>query len=162
MSSKGGSIRLPNGLTPKENAFTATVVKQIAEGKPVNGRAAILEHYDTTDPQVASGIATENFRKPRIQEAIQKALASNGLSIEKSLAGISELAEAKEYKMSGETKLKANIEILKLFNAYPGQKQSSHETNINIFTGLSYEEAKKKYESMTSQTTGFVEEAELV
>lgn len=153
---------MANGLTQKENAFTAKVVQQIAEGKQINATQAVLDTYDTTSKGTAGSMAKEILQKPQIREAIEKALASSGLSIEKSLSGISELAEAKVYKMSGETKLKANIEILKLFGVYPGQKQVGHETNINIFTGLSYDEAKKKHESMTSQTSEFVDEAEIV
>lgn len=53
-------------LSYKEKGFA----KDIADGK--NGTQAILANYDTKDPKVASVMAVENLRKPRIQEELKK------------------------------------------------------------------------------------------
>ncbi len=47
-----------------------------------NGTQSVLETYNTDDPNVAGAIASENLRKPSIQNEIRQALAAKGLSPE--------------------------------------------------------------------------------
>lgn len=54
-------------------------VKKYIE-KNGNGTQAVLETYNTTDPNVAGAISSENLRKPSIQQAIRQALDAKGLS----------------------------------------------------------------------------------
>lgn len=51
----------------------------------LNGRKAALENYNTTDPHVASSIATENLTKPVFITAIQEELAAAGLTKAKAM-----------------------------------------------------------------------------
>ena len=50
-----------------------------------NGTRAALAAYDTIDPRTAHAIASENLRKPAIQEAVADLLDARGLSDEKLL-----------------------------------------------------------------------------
>lgn len=159
MSSKGNSIKLSNGLTQKQNAFTNGVLEQIAKGEQVNGTEIAMQVYDTKDKATAGAIAKENFQKPAIQEVLQEALSSVGLSVEGSLKQIQELAEHKYYKMSGETKLKANIEILKLLGAYPGSEKGGTKVQNNVFIGMNFDEARQKLEEINGNANDFITEA---
>ncbi len=47
-----------------------------------NGTQAVLETYDTTNPNVAGAISSENLRKPSIQKEIRQALEMKGLTPE--------------------------------------------------------------------------------
>lgn len=52
-------------LSKKEKGF----VRDIVKGK--TGTKAVLDNYNTTDENTAASIASENLRKPKIQEAIK-------------------------------------------------------------------------------------------
>ena len=51
-----------------------------------NGTQAALVAYDTADPHTAHSIASENLRKPAIQDAVAELLDAEGLSDDKLLA----------------------------------------------------------------------------
>ena len=61
-------------LTVKQRRF---VKHYVATG---NGTEAALSAYDTTDPGTAHAIASENLRKPAIQQAVAELLEAGGLS----------------------------------------------------------------------------------
>lgn len=60
-----------------------TFVKEYT--KTLNGTQSALKAYDTSDPNVAGAIASENLTKPKIKEEINRLLAGNGISIEEIL-----------------------------------------------------------------------------
>lgn len=62
------------GLTVKQRKFVQTYVET------GNGTAAALAAYDTDDAPTAATIATENLRKPQLQEAVAELLDAAGLS----------------------------------------------------------------------------------
>lgn len=62
-------------LTKKQRKFVKSFVE--TEG---NGTQAALTAYDTTDPNVAAVIASENLRKPNIVDALEEALPDDLLA----------------------------------------------------------------------------------
>lgn len=107
-------------------------VRELVNGE--SGTQAALKAYDTTDPIVAKSIASENLSKPTIREALNEALSSNGITPDLITAEIKALATRPVEKVSGDVKLKANIELLKLMGAYPGTKHAN--LNVNIKAGI--------------------------
>lgn len=83
-------------LTRKQIVF----VKGIAEGK--TGTQAALDAYDTDDPNTAESIASENLRKPAIQQALAPVYEKIGIGLEKSLLPIAKSLEAKTKRRIGE------------------------------------------------------------
>jgi hypothetical protein len=69
-----------SGLSVKQRRFVAEYVRS------GNGTRAALAAYDTDDAGTAHAIASENLRKPAIQEAVAELLDAGGLSDEKLLA----------------------------------------------------------------------------
>jgi phage terminase small subunit len=137
---------LRNGLTLKQNNF---VKEYLRNGG--NGTQAALKTYDTTDYMTAHDIASKNLQKPAIQNTIEEKLQSVGITVEESAREIKSLATSQVEKVSADTKLKANIELLKLLNAYPGTKN----TNLNLslrgnIKDLGYSEAKAKLTELNS------------
>src|SRR5215475_12572057 len=83
-------IRRRRGAKLNAMARSALSVKQrrfVAEyARSGNGTQAALAAYDTDDPHTAHAIASENLRKPAIQDAVTELLDAGGLSDEKLLA----------------------------------------------------------------------------
>jgi hypothetical protein len=160
MSSKGRSIKLKNGLTAKQDAFKRTIIKQIATTGTPNATQAALATYDTTDPNTANSIASENLANPIIRSEIEAALSRVGMSLDKTLKNIQGLAESAPEKITGETVLKANLSILKLLG-HDGSKKQGSSLNVNqININLGYDEAKSKLQALTTQAEDFITEAE--
>lgn len=161
MSSKGRTRRLKNGLTQKENAFKNTVLKQIADGKPVNGTQAALEVFDTTDPKVAGQIAHDKLKKVEISEQIDAALEEHGISPSSILQNIGKLASTEPVKVTGETVLKSNIELAKLLNLYPSKKSTSTTYSFKGKIGsTNFKEAKEIYDAIDAEIVELVEESD--
>lgn len=162
MAKTGSRRKLKNGLTSKENAFTQKVLEQIVTTGEMNGTQAALEVYDTTDKRTAGVIAHENMKKPKISETIQEALEVQGLTQDKIVENIGRIAGAQAQKITDVTILKANIELLKLHNAYPDKK--SMHLNLNIkgkVSDLGYSEAEKRLKELNQSSTIFMQDAEI-
>ena len=96
-----------------------------------------------------------------MREAIEEVLRSKGMSLDTIMANIGILANSKVEKVSGEVKLKANIELLKLLGAYTDQKNRTFSTSIKQeIQSLTFDEAKKKLQLITQQTEEFLKETE--
>ncbi|NCN82757.1 MAG: hypothetical protein GW947_02205 [Candidatus Pacebacteria bacterium] len=134
----GREAKQSNNLTRKQSSF----VKRLILGD--SATQAALATYGTSDPKVASSIASENLNKPAIREAIEQAFRSKGLSLDVIVSNIGELANHKPTKISGETKLKANIELLKLLGAYYlDRKRSSISVSFSSqVSAMTFSEAK--------------------
>jgi hypothetical protein len=68
-----------SSLSVKQRRFVAEYARA------GNGTQAALIAYDTDDPHTAHSIASENLRKPAIQDAVAELLDAGGLSDEKLL-----------------------------------------------------------------------------
>lgn len=130
-------------LTLKQKGF----IKEYVKTK--NGTEAVLKTYNTTDKSTAGMIASENLSKPKIQEALEKALVKHDITLDKSLIPIAKGLEAKRIKeVEGDfyetdvddidTQLKASDRALKLLGITSQQGNATAFVNvINI--------AKEKY-----------------
>jgi hypothetical protein len=85
----------PKPVVDKHKPLTikqAKLVKGIAEGK-TNTQAA-LDAYDVKSPETAASMASENLRKPNVQEAIQQALTFYNLTPKRAMKPIVDGLEA--------------------------------------------------------------------
>ena len=124
-----------NGLTPKRAKFTKAVIEQIANDGKINLTQAGLKAFDTTDPKAASVSAARALDDAGVQEQIKQALRSHGLTLDVLSQNLGYYANVRAEKVSADAAIKSNIELLKLMNAYPGQKSShvsvSLRANLN-------------------------------
>lgn len=157
----GNRRTLKNGLTPKQQKFTNIVLKQIADTGEVNGTEAAAQTYPVKNRKTASAIGAENLNKPAIKEQIEIALNKQGLTPDLLLSNIGKIATAEPEKVTGETVLKSNIELLKLLGAYPekngGKFSFTVKQNVQNF---SFSEAKQKLSEFTSESSEFVSDAD--
>ena len=139
-------VNIPQLLTLKQQIF---VKEYINNGG--NGTQAALKAYDSNNSHIAENIASENLGKPVIQETITEILTRKGITVDKISENVNSLASAKVEKVSADTKLKANIELLKLYNAYPDKKSYQYSMSIkgNV-KDLSYSEAKKQLDAINN------------
>lgn len=148
--------KLRNGLTPKQDAFTKVVLKQIADTGTINCTQAALQIYNT-----AANIGSDNMDLPGVRERIEVALSLKGLSLSAITSNIGNLANAKPEKVSGEVVLKANVELLKLHGAYPDKKsfQVSYSFRDRI-KNMSYQEAKAELEKLRARNAELLADIE--
>ena len=142
-------------LTIKQTKFVKHYVKT------GNGTESALIAYDTSNPEVANSIAVENLQKPSVQEAVAESLKSAGLDLTILANEAKGLAMATVDKVSADTKLRTIVELWKLTGAYPDRKTAHLNLNIkgNI-KDLTYQEAKRELQAMTSDVDTFMGDAE--
>lgn len=151
--------KLRNGLTPKQDTFTKVVLKQIADKGEANLTEAALQVYNTTSRKSASVIASNNLGIVSVREKIEQALSSQGLSLSIITNNLGNLANSKPEKVSGDTVLKANVELLKLYGAYPDKKsfQFSYSAKEKI-ENMSYKEAREELAKLDADLKELLEE----
>jgi hypothetical protein len=155
-------IKLKNGLTPKQNKLVEVVAKQIIQTGNTNITQAGLQVYNSKNPETARVIASQTIQQPTVKTALEEALATNGITTSGILKNVQKIADSQlPDKISAETILKANIEALKVLNAYPSTKKDNKVVNItqNI-RNMTYSEAKKEYEALEGEVTELIDEAE--
>ena len=158
----GSSKILRNGLTLKENGFLQEVIKNVKQTGHINGTKAVKKIYNVKTDNTASAMASKILSRDRVLDKIERALKINNVSTDKVVAEINEIAITKPKEVSADVKLKANIELLKLLNAYPDRKRPDLTFNINTqINQLDFDEAKKKLESMSSINNEIINEAEI-
>lgn len=91
-------------LTPKQAKF----VRGIAEGKTNTDSA--LEAYDTDSYETAAVIATENLKKPNVQQAVELARVKLGITPERALKPIDDALNSDDLEM----RLKGSDRALKI------------------------------------------------
>jgi phage terminase small subunit len=130
---------------PKLTAKQAKFVQGIAEGK--SGTQAALDAYDTTDPNTAALISSENIRKPNVKEALEPILEKHRINLDRAIEPISAALDADKQDVStGEwlpdhkTRLQASDRALKLMGI--GQDKTP---TINNFGNLLMQQ-KSKYD----------------
>lgn len=153
----GREAKIHNKLTRKQNAF----VKGILSGK--NPTQAAMIAYDVSNSKTASVIASQNLNKLSIREVLDEALRSQGLSLSAITSNLGNLANSKPEKISGDTVLKANVELLKLHGAYPDKKsvQLSYSVKRSIreeLENMSFEELKAKHARIDADLKELLEE----
>lgn len=83
-------------LTEKEGKF----VKAYTENGG-NGTQAALKAYDTTNPRRAAVLAHDKLKSPKIQNAIEKELKKQGITISSAIAPIAKGLKAKRRGLDG-------------------------------------------------------------
>lgn len=154
MAAKG-----PNGLTPKQNKLQAVLLRQIVETGETNLTQAGLQVYDSKSPKAAYEIAKEALDNTGIKERLEQALAKNGITPDLITNEIKGLAVREVDKISGDVKLKASIELLKLMGAYPGSKHTNVSLNIKgTVKDMSHSEVKEELKVIDSELNELLEE----
>lgn len=150
----GREAKTHNKLTRSQDSF----VKGIVSGK--NPTQSAMAAYDVSNPKTASVIASQNLNKLSIREALEEALSSNGLSLSSITSNLGSLANTKPDKVSGDTVLKANVELLKLHGAYPDKKsfQFSYSVKDKI-ESMSFQELKAEVVKLDTDLKELLEEA---
>jgi len=98
-----------------------------------NQTQSALQAYDTNSLGSAKKIAHDNMDNPMIIEAIDQALLKNGVTLETQTDRLKEIAnDWQPDKISSDTVLKANIELLKLLKAYPNLVKRTESRSIKI------------------------------
>ncbi len=137
-------------LTLKQRKF---VQKFVETG---NGSQAAMQAYNTTNPNVAKVIASENLTKPNIRHAIELALEAAGLTDgyvaellrESTVAGLG-------LKATNADTLRGIEMMLKLKNSFPSRDQKSAHLRIEMKEQLgnqSYAELVKEVRELTEKT----------
>ncbi len=142
----GREAKIMNKLTKKQNAFVGALVS----GK--SATQAVMVAYNVNDSKTASVIASQNLSKLSIREALDEALRTNGLTVDVITGNIGGLANTKPDKVSGDTVLKANIELLKLRGAYLDKKsfQVSYSVKQQL-SSMNYRELKSEVERLDNE-----------
>lgn len=127
-------------MTLKQKAF---VKKYLETG---NGTQSALDVYNTDNPDVAANIASENLRKPKVIEEINKVLDRKGLSIEQVSESVGDiLRRGPETKVTGDNVLRAAELAYKLHGAFPASKSSHFRLDVRQdLEKMSYQELIEK------------------
>lgn len=142
----GREARIHNKLTRKQNNF----VKGILSGKTPT--QSVMAAYDVEDSKTASVIASQNLNKLSIRGVLDEAFRSNGLTLSLVTSNLGALANSKPENVSGDVKLKANVELLKLMGAYPGSKSVQVSYSIKDQIGsMSYQEIKHELDKINKE-----------
>jgi len=100
--------------------------------KTGNAPEAALEAYDTKNRPSAQALGAQTLDLPEVQSEIDKALEKNGITLDKVTDRVQQMASWSPDKVSSDTVLKANIELLKLLKAYPDKVQKHDTRSIKI------------------------------
>ncbi len=151
----GREAKINKKLTRKQTTF----VKEMVNGRSATQAAMVA--YDVSNPKTASVIGSQNLNKLSVSEALEEALRSQGLTLDVIAVNIGEIANAKPEKVSGDTVLKANVELLKLQSAYPGSKNM----NVNLslkgnIRDMTFQEAKKALQELRASNDELLKEME--
>lgn len=127
-------------MTLKQKLFVGKYIE-----KNGNGTQATLESYDTDNPSVAAVISSENLRKANIQRAIEEVLRSKGLTVDTIKDNLGYFANSRPEKIPADAAIKANIELAKLLDAYPGEKHTQVSVSIRAtLTSMKIEEVQRE------------------
>lgn len=103
--------------------------------KTGNSTESALQAYNVKSRRNAKVLAYQTLDQPIVQDALTNALKKNNVTLEGQTDRLKEIAnDWQPDKVSSDTVLKANIELLKLLKAYPDrvQKHESKKTILNL------------------------------
>ena len=133
-------------LTPKQTRFVSEYVKN---GQ--NATQAALKAYDT-NYLVARNIGSENLTKPNVQQTIDEILNRQGMTLEANLQNVIGLGNHQPEKVSAETILKSNLELLRIRGAYPDKKSYQYSMSVKgKIKDMSYSEAQKELNTIKDE-----------
>ena len=145
-------------LTRKQTIF----VREIIKGS--NATQAALAAYQTNNVNSAKVMGSRLLTNVNLKDVINESLRSEGLSPSVLAKNIGNLANSIPQKVSGETVLKANVELLKIQGAYPNNKvtiQRDFMTERRArWESMGLEDMKKELEKIRAETAEILEIAE--
>jgi hypothetical protein len=118
-----------------------------------NQTQSALHAYNTTSIGTAKTVANRNMRNPMIVEAIDQALKKNNITLEGQTDRLKEIAnEWQPDKISSDTVLKANIELIKLLKGYPTTTKKVESKSIRvILNSKTYQELIDMHKTTSSE-----------
>ena len=141
-------------MTIKQKRF---VKKYLASG---NGTQSVLDSYNTENPNTAAVIASENLRKLKVIEEINRILDRKGLGIEKVSESVGLIFErGVETKVTGDNVLRAAEMVLKLHRAFPDKKTTHfrYEARQEL-EKMSYRELLDRYKNRQEELAELLED----
>jgi hypothetical protein len=146
-------VHRPNGLTLKQTK----VIQGIVQGK--SGADVGMEVYNTKTRNGARSMVSATLARPNVQDALALALKQKGLDLTSITREVGTIASHEVDKITGDTKLKALIELLKLHRAYPDKRTAHLNVNVNAkIKDMTYSDAKKELERMNDEGSSIVED----
>ena len=114
-------------LSLKQKKFVSNYLKT------GNAVQSVLDSYDTKSYGSAKKLANDNRNNPMILDAIDLALKKNSITLEGQTDRLKEIAnEWQPDKISSDTVLKANIELIKLLKGYPDRVNRKETKSITM------------------------------
>ena len=143
-------------LTYKQKLF---VKKYVENGG--NGTQAALKVYNTTDNPTARDIASTNLANPHINKSIEETAKGLGITHSTIIDKFHSISNKEVQKWSGDTVLKATVEMARVLGMYPGSKHS----NLNItlkgnVKELNFTEAKERLKSIDDKLQKLLQQDE--
>lgn len=130
---------MATNLTKKEKGFVKDYVEL------GNGTKAALNNYDTESENIAAAIASENLRKPKIQQAIAEMLPDDLLA-EKHLALLNKIDDKGEIDVQAVSK---GLDMgYKIKGTYAPEKTIAANITINTVDPKAIEIAKRFEEEL--------------
>lgn len=135
-------------LRTKQKLFIQEYVKNNG-----NGTKAVLKTYDTTDPNVAKAIASENLTKPDIKEELERQLQRKELQLDRFTNKLSDIVGSEPAKgYSGSDIVEAVKTGLKLHGVLTDRKTvTSYNLNADL-EKLSTYELMERHKKLTQET----------
>ena len=130
-------------LRPQDKQFAK---EYVANGG--NGRQAVLKVFDIENENSADVKASRLLSNDKVKKTIEEEAAQLNITHSTILQDFKQITAHKPENVSADAFLKANIELAKLLNMYPGSKHTnlnlSLKGNINNMTSKEAKETLKK------------------
>lgn len=131
-------------LSLKQRSF---IKKYIQTG---NATEEALQSYSTKKRGNAQTLGSQTLDIPAVQDALEQALKKNNITLDNVTSEVADLAFTKDVRPTVETKLRANVELLKLLKAYPEKINRSY--SVSIKTQLATKDFKELLELHKQKT----------
>ena len=143
-------------LTLKQSRFAK---EYVANGG--NGTQAALKVYNSDDYDTAAHTAEDNLKHPQIQQEVEHLANQEGVTRSTILRKFNHISSKEAEKWSGDTILKANIQLASILGMYPGSKH----TNLNVsikgdLAKMKYQDAKEALNKLRGTNNTLIEEIE--
>ncbi len=146
------TYKYKNNLTLKQNKLVQIVSDQIRKTGKTNFTQAGLQVFETKNPTSAKVMTSQAFTNPTLREELEKSLVEQGITPVKLAENLNHFASKRKVKVTAEQVIKANVELLKLFNAYPDKKTTHTRVNFTAkVKDMDYKDAKAALERIRAQ-----------
>lgn len=117
-----------------------------------NGTQSALHAYNTKSVGSAHKLSKQALSNPMVVDEIEKVLKANGITLEGTTNRLKEISEWQPDKISSDTVLKANIELVKLLNGYNNKVSKVENKSISIkLNGKDFKELVELHKIKSSE-----------